>query len=343
MLQYNYLIKYPFSKHARDYLKSKDIDLLTIDENLIKKATMFLLTTINLSISEKEKQWKMYVSENNEKIANIFVTIYPLSRILLSIVDYNPLYQQFGVHYQKQFKYFLLNSKDESEFEELLSDILPEIKYNIKENNYYISLIDYLKYELGDEYKLQYINLKNGVIYFEKKEIIDLLSVILKKKILNNINLPKKDIPKMFLEYGNYIKNKIIKENTFNVKSITKINVHEFPPCFENMYNKLLGGQKLSHIENFTLAVFLSNIGYSFDEILSSYKHLPNYDEKIASYQIKALMEKKYSVPNCDTLKGNGLCVAECNVKHPFQLIQKASNKKKDNLKQGEKVDGKNS
>ncbi len=342
MLQYNYLIKYPFSKKARDYLKAKDIDLLNIDENLIKKAVLFLLNTINLSISEKEKQWKMYLSENDEKIANIYVTIYPLSRILLSIVDYNPLYQQFGVHYQKQFKYFIINSKDESEFEELLEDIVPEIKYNEKENNYFIYLMDYLKYELGDEYKLQYINLKNGIIYFEKGEIIDLLSVILKKKILNNINLPKAEIPKLFLEYGGYIKEKILKENTYNIKIISKINVGEFPPCFANMYNKIMSSQKLSHIENFTLAVFLANIGYTYEEILSVYKHLPNFDEKIASYQIKALMEKKYAVPNCDTLKGNGLCVAECNVKHPFQLINKSQNKKKDNPDKGEETNGQN-
>ena len=209
------------------------------------------------------------------------------------------------------------------------------IKYNDKENNYSISLIDYLKFELGDEYKLQYINLRKWIIYFEKKEIIDLLSVILKKKILNNINIEKKELPKIFIEYGNYIKNKILKENTFNLKIQTKIDTKEFPPCFLCMYNKIMNGEKLTHIENFSLGVFLANIGYTYPEILAVYKHLPNFDEKIASYQIKALMEKKYSVPSCDTIKGNGLCVAECKVKHPFQLFNKIQ-KKKEDYKKGE-------
>ncbi|MEI8363926.1 MAG: hypothetical protein WCF78_00515 [archaeon] len=334
MLVYNYLIKYPFSSKAREYLKSKDIDLLSIDENLIKKATMFLINTINLPVQDREKQWKMYLSENDIKIADIFVTIYPISRLLLSIVDYNPLYQQFAVYYQKQFKYYLNNSKDDSELDELLADLSPEIKYNEQEHKYLINLIDYLKYELGDEYKLQYINLKAGIIYFEKEELINLLSVILKKRILSNINIEKKELPKTFKEYGQYIKEKIIKENTYNIKTISKVDYKEFPPCFMQMYNKIMSGEKLTHIENFSLAVFLSNIGYSYDEILSIYKHLPNFDEKIASYQIKALMEKKYSVPNCDTIKGNGLCVADCKVKHPFQLFNK--------IKKGEKENGKN-
>jgi len=334
MLVYNYLIKYPFSNKAREYLKSKDIDLLSIDENLIKKATTFLINTINLSVQDREKQWKMYLSENDQKIAEIYVTIYPISRLLLSVVDYNPLYQQFGVYYQKQLRYYLNNSKEDIEFDELLADLSPDIKYNEQENKYTIGLIDYLKYELGDEYKLQYINLKAGIIYFEKEELINLLSVILKKRILSNINIEKKELPKKFKEYGQYIKDKIIKENTYNIKTINKIDYKNFPPCFAGMYNKIMGGEKLTHIENFYLAVFLANVGYTYDEILSIYKHLPNYDEKIASYQIKTLMEKKYSVPNCDTIKGNGLCLNECNAKHPFQLFNK--------IKKGEKEDGKN-
>lgn len=335
MQQYNYILKYPFSTKAREYLKSKDIDLLSIDENHIKKAVMFLLRTINLPISEKEKQWMGVLNENDERISSVYVMLYPISRLLLSVVDYNPLYQQFGVYYQKQLKYFLNNNTDNGELEEILEDIAPEIKYSDNNNNYFISLMDYLKYELGDEYKLQYINLKNGIIYFEKKEIIDLLSVILKKKILNNINIEKKELPKIFIEYGGYIKNKILKENTFNLKIITKIDTNEFPPCFLQMYNKIMNGERLAHIENFSLGVFLANIGYTYDEILNVYKHLPNFDEKIASYQIKALMEKKYSVPNCDTIKGNGLCVADCKVKHPFQLFNKTQ-KKKEVSKKGE-------
>jgi len=333
MLIYNYLIKYPFSSKAKEYLKSKDIDLLEIDESLIKKATMFLINTINLSVQDKEKQWKMYLFENDPKIAYIFVSIYPISRLLLSVVDYNPLYQQFAVYYQKQFKYYLSNSRDDSELDELLTDLFPDIKYIEQEGKYVIDLINYLKYELGEEYKLQYINLKSGVIYFEKSELINLLSVILKKKILNNINVEKKELPKSFIEYGRYIKEKIVKENTYNIKSVSKVDYKNFPPCFAQMYNKIMSGEKLTHIENFSLAVFLANIGYNYDEILAVYKHLPNFDEKIASYQIKALLEKKYSVPNCDTIKGNGLCVADCNVKHPFQLFNK--------IKKGDPKNGK--
>ena len=56
--------------------------------------------------------------------------------------------------------------------------------------------------------------------------------------------------------------------------------------------------------------------------MLDLFKHLPNFDEKIAGYQIQKVIEKKYSVSNCDTLKSNGLCVNDCKTKHPFQLFK---------------------
>jgi len=112
----------------------------------------------------------------------------------------------------------------------------------------------------------------------------------------------------------------------FTEQVIDKPEVNSFPPCFLKMYQKLVAGEKLTHSENFNIAVFLFNVGYNYDEILNLFKNLPNFDEKIAGYQIKKIIEKKYSVPNCDTLKSNGLCVKDCKTKHPFQLFK--SNKK---------------
>ncbi|MDD4049527.1 MAG: hypothetical protein PHX47_00790 [Candidatus ainarchaeum sp.] len=329
-MSYNYIIKYPFSNKAKEYLESKEIDLFSINEETIKKATLFILKTIFQDIQENEKQWKEYLRIDDERIAKMFATLYPLSRILLNVVDYNPLYQRFGEYYQKQLNYYLKQLLDKEEFKEIQDDLCKYIKFDDDKNKYYLDLVNYLSLNLTDDYKLQYSNLDDGKIYFTKLEVIDLLSVILKKRILKNIDLEKKELPKLFLEYGDYIRKKVISENTFDIKTINKPEVNTFPPCFLKIYNKLIGGEKLSHIENFYIAVFLSNIGYNFDEILHLFKNLPNYDEKIASYQIQKIIEKQYSVPNCDTLKSNGLCVNDCKTKHPFQLFK--------NIKKGEKI-----
>jgi DNA primase large subunit len=329
-MSYNYIIKYPFSNKAKEYLETKNIDLFSINEETIKKATLFILKTVSQETVENEKQWKEYLRIDDERIAKMFATLYPLSRLLLNVVDYNPLYQRFGEYYQKQLSYYLKQLNDKEEFLNIQIDICKDIKYDEKTERYFLSLIEYLSLELTDNFKLQYSRLEDGNVYFSKSEIIDLLSVVLKKRILKNIDLEKKELPKLFLEYGEYIKKKVIQDNIFEIKIINKPEVNTFPPCFLKMYNKLMGGEKLTHIENFNIAVFLANIGYSYDEILFSFKNSPNYDEKIAGYQIKKILEKKYAVPNCDTLKSNGLCVTDCKTKHPFQLFK--------NIKKGEKT-----
>jgi len=319
---YNYIIKYPFSNKAKEYLEKKNIDLFSINEEVIKKATLFILKTISQESFENEKQWKEYLRIDDERIAKMFASLFPISKILLNVVDYNPLYQRFGDYYQNQLFFYLRQLQDKDEFLEIQKDICPNLKFNDFKNKYYLSMVEYLSYNLSDNFKLQYSNLEEGNIYFSKSEVIELLSVILKKRILKNIDLEKKALPKLFLEYGEYIKKKVLADNLLDFKIINKPAIGSFPPCFLKMYNKLVGGEKLTHNENFNIAVFLFNVGYSFDEILACFKNSPNYVESIASYQIKKILEKKYSVPNCDTIKSNGLCVADCGTKHPFQLFK---------------------
>lgn len=327
-MSYNYIIKYPFSNKAKEYLDKQEIDLFSVNEEIIKKATLFILKTIFQDLQENEKQWKEYLKIDDERIAKMFATLYPTCRILLNVVDYNPLYQRFGEYYQKQVNFYLRSLNDNDEFFQIQKEICDCIDHDLKRNKYYISLLDYLSLNLSDNYKLQYVNLEEGNVYFTKLELIDLLSVIVKKKILRNIELEKKELPKIFIDYAEYIKKKVISENVFNEKIINKPEVETFPPCFLEMYKKLVGGQKLTHIENFNIAVFLFNIGYNYDEILSLFKNSPNFDEKIAGYQIKKIIEKGYSVPNCDTLKSNGLCIKDCKVKHPFQLFKNKKGEK---------------
>ena len=329
MFNYNYLIKYPFSKKAKEYLDTQNLDLFSVDEKLLEKAKYFL--TVTILDQNREREWYKDLKKNYELEAKVYVSIYPLSKIFLSIIDYSPINQSLANYYQAQLRYFLQKAFEEGkydEIEEILSDLTPNLK---KEESYFIDLIDLLSLDLGDDYKLQYSNLNNGKIYFNNsKELIDFVSVVLKKRILRTTEINKKEIPKIFLSYAEDIKKKYFSDAKASIsfQSINKPKEEEFPPCFAKLYNDLLARRKLSHIANFHFAVFLSNVGYNYDEILHIYKNLPNFDEKIAGYQIKKIIEKQYSVANCSNLKSNGLCVKDCKVKHPLQLLTKKTGKK---------------
>ena len=207
-------------------------------------------------------------------------------------------------------------------------DISPQLLFDSKKEQYYVSLIDLLTLDLGEDYKLQYTNLDNGFIFFPNKEqLIDYLAVVLKKRILRQTEINKKELPKSFLEISEVVKKQFISkqkvQDNIDYKFSGKLENTKFPPCFDKLYTDLLAGKKLSHIGNYHLAVFLAGVGYNYEEMIAMYKQAPNFDERIAGYQIKKILEKGYSIANCETLKSNDLCVADCKVKHPLQLLKK--------------------
>jgi DNA primase large subunit len=321
---YNFIIRYPFSNKAKEFMISKDINLFDIDEKIIKRATVFLLKTIPQNYSNHESQWNNYKKMDDLRLAELFVKLYPISKILVFLVDNISLTQSFANYYEKQLKFYLLNPLDNSELEIVIEDLCPKLNYNL--DDYSIPLIDLLNLDLGDDYKLEYSNLEKGDIYLTKNEVIDLLSVILKKRLLRNKDVDKDTLPSMFLDYASFISDKLVELDTYsNYKNITfdKPDPKDYPPCFKKIFNNLVAGKQLRHFENYHLAVFLFNIGFDYNSMLDLYRNTPNFDEKIAGYQIKKIIEKEYSVASCQTIKSNGFCVNECKVKHPLQLLSK--------------------
>ena len=327
---YNFIIRYPFSNKAKELIKSKNINLFDVDEKIIKQATVFLLKSIPQKYSDQENKWNNYKKIDDPRVAELFVKLYPISKILVSLTNNISLTQSFASYYEKQLRFYLLNPMDENELNEIIFDLCPNLKVDL--DKYFISLVDLLSLDLGDDYKLEYSNLENGNIYLAKNEVIYLLCVILKKRILRTNNLEKKDFPKIFVEYSKFIDKKVLELNTFKTYSNNKIekpDLKDFPPCFKKLFEELISGRQLSHFANYHLAVFLANISYSYEEIINIYRKAPNFDEKIASYQIKNIFDKKYSVASCQTIKSNGFCINDCKVKHPFQLFNKVDNNEK--------------
>jgi len=97
-----------------------------------------------------------------------------------------------------------------------------------------------------------------------------------------------------------------------------------FPPCITEIMNTLLKGEHLSHHQRFALATFLLNIGADVDYVLNLMRNLPDFNERIARYQVEHLAglrgsRKKYSMYSCEKMKTLGMCVADCGVKNPLQ------------------------
>jgi len=100
------------------------------------------------------------------------------------------------------------------------------------------------------------------------------------------------------------------------------------PPCIERLIEELRRGENLSHFARFTLATFLIHAGWTVDQIVDLFRNAPDFDEKVTRYQVEHLAGKrgggkKYDPPSCARIQQEGLCVADCGVRHPLELLRR--------------------
>jgi len=109
-----------------------------------------------------------------------------------------------------------------------------------------------------------------------------------------------------------------------SVEELIQLANTYFPPCIQKILNDLLNGENLSHHQRFALATFLINIGVDLELILELFRRAPDFNEKIARYQIEHLAglrgsRKKYLPYSCATMKTLGMCPGiDCGVKNPL-------------------------
>jgi DNA primase large subunit len=113
-----------------------------------------------------------------------------------------------------------------------------------------------------------------------------------------------------------------------DVKSLVPFSENFFPPCIQSILKALIAGENLTHHQRFALATFLINLNINIDEILNIFRHSPDFNEKIARYQLEHLAglrgsKRRYLPYNCQTMKTLGMCNNECNVKNPLHYTNR--------------------
>jgi DNA primase large subunit len=161
-----------------------------------------------------------------------------------------------------------------------------------------------------------------GMVYVERDNYVRLLQEVIFKKIMKiyedlspqelGISPETLDRFKRVLkETGWFEKMRLAANMDEQTRGI--VDTEAFPPCMKRLMDRLVAGENLSHHERFSIAAFLARIGMSVDDILELFKNAPDYNEKIARYQIEHIAglrgaRKKYLPYNCDTMKSYGLC-----------------------------------
>jgi DNA primase large subunit len=187
-----------------------------------------------------------------------------------------------------------------------------------EEYSYRIHFAEYLRInrELsGPEWRLVNRMLTGGFVYLTEAETIRLFRQKAYKMLSSTENVPKvkiKSLPPKLAEAAEDIVKELVKLRS-SYEPVTAPAPGDWPPCMVAIRARVA---EASHKELFTITAFLLNRGHSKEEILTILAERPDFNEKIARYQIEHIAGErgsrtKYKPPSCQTMKSLGLCVED--------------------------------
>jgi DNA primase large subunit len=220
------------------------------------------------------------------------------------------------------------------------------IRAEYKNSFFEMRLPDYLKLKGIDndpELLLPQLPLKRGVVRLSPNVFRLLISRVFRRAITEKMEgdmptLRRASLDESLREVINSVALDFTKKRgeELDVSSVSPVE-SLFPPCVKFWVSEMKKGINIPHQARFLVATFLLSLEMSVDEVLEYFKQTPDYDERIARYQVEDLAGekgsgKKYSVPRCDTLRTSGVCVCKeglcSHMSHPLLYYRISVEKK---------------
>jgi DNA primase large subunit len=187
------------------------------------------------------------------------------------------------------------------------------------EFKYKMHFVEFLRLnkELGEpKWRLVNRMLYRGYVYLTEAEAIRLFRQLAYQRLSSRENVSKitvKGLPPRLQEAAEDVMGELVRlRSAYAYETATALS-EDWPPCIIAIRNHVADA---SHKELFTLAAFLINRGYSTEQILTILSERPDFNERIARYQVEHIAglrgsRTKYRPPSCQAMKAYGLCVED--------------------------------
>ncbi len=339
MVSHNLVFKYPWLNYAKKLLE-KYPQLNISLEDLLQQVSPIITAILPRvkSIIEDGLERRETLRNYDPNDPNNLI-LFPVLKLVLSALKERSIIYQVANAFSKHTKEMLDNErmKDGRVDAEKLVTIARDIEWIVESTDakygneifsFQMRFENYLPLSVkmkDPAWKLTNQKVQGGYVYLAGKDLTRLFEEYCKQKIMEagDINDPhlKEQIrtspifSPFIAEVEELTKNKRIAFPVMDdYAHITQKDVL-FPPCVRVLYNKATQGINMVHLERLFFAFFLLNIGYSVEDVLDVYRNSPDFDDKIARYQIEhAAGQKgrgtKYRAHSCAKLKSYQLCYA---------------------------------
>ena len=334
--------KYPFLPEARGELAKYGITLESFSDPAYQKVVERAKKRIIDAIEYGDDISPSSISDDD------FVELasFPLSIAMIAAIGDKRLARRFALA-TSSLAIKLLESEDPEWRDEIVLRIAQDVfGMDVRRENrvvggitydYSLGLKDYLRGALAfnrPEWKLVNRVVERGRVLVTAHELIRLLKDRVMEHILSLVERAGKigALPNPVEEAIREIRERMPAAIQLELTTV-KSGPETWPPCMRAIADKLMAGENISHFANFAFAAFLSNIGFEPHEIIRFYANRPDFNERIARYQVEHIAglrgsRTKYMTPSCSTMKTNGLCVKDgalCGgIRNPLAYYRRA-------------------
>lgn len=326
VLTKNDLAKYPFMKtKASDYMKPLGLQI----EELSKPEFEPTLDRAEERIRDAINERKVSRQLHNEDIE---ISSFPIAVMLVDSMADAQLKKIYALAEAKRASELL---RDESK--EKIIEIAKNFNWKIKppgngEPFFRLHFTDFLRNAtVFREKRWKLVNrvLLNGEIYLGQRDVARLLEEEVRRHIEERLEIRVGSLPQNLMSRVERLRQLFfVKRGKVPIEELPKgVIITAFPPCIKALYDATKSGGRVSHIGRFALSSFLLNIGMSAEEVVDLFRSSPDFNERLARYQVEHIAGRKgsrtrYIPPRCSTLRTHGVCPAmdeTCRkVRHPL-------------------------
>ncbi|MCS7109381.1 MAG: hypothetical protein NZ903_01125 [Candidatus Micrarchaeota archaeon] len=296
--------RYPFSKTAKRFLSEQSFKIDYEKMEFAKKRVID-------SIFEERTSSLIF---GDEKLYEKYLTSYPLARMIVSMLD--PQTRSKFVNGEVKRAISNLNANSQNVIEEAKS-LAKDL--GIEFEGLQIDIETYLLYvPKTEDGRLVFQNVREGKVLLDEAKFLSFFSELIKQNIEAGLPIPRENIPKDIFEEIEKISKEIEHEIAKRKEAKERMAViftksgGELAPCMARILERARNGENLPHFARVAIASYLLKKGKSIDEVVEVFSTTPNYNEKIARYQVEYIAKKGYFPPSCQMMESYGLRLPEC-------------------------------
>jgi len=301
--------RFPFTKTAKTILSSISFEITYDKMQFAKKRVLDDLFSNNISI----------LVSGDKELYEKYLVSYPLSRMIISFFDYQ-IRTKFVMSETK--KAMVNITADNPNFIEEAKRVASEL--GIVYDGLSVSVETYLNnIPKTPEGRLSIQNIKNGFVLLNENSFLSLVGEAIKNNIETGLPISQDSIPKDILPEIQNIVKEIESEINLRKEQKEKSAIYfakttgEIAPCMASILERARNGENLPHFARVAIASYLLKRGKSIDEVIEVFSTTPNYNEKIARYQVEFIAKRGYNPPSCQSMESYGICIRECRLANP--------------------------